>query len=217
MKKFPIRLYALILSSRLIRKRPWLIRRKRIKGKRILDVGCGPHARPQKINLDFIWQPAIDVCWSVERPLPFADNSLEGVFTEHCLEHVTFDACRQAIGEFFRILQPGGWVRIVVPDGNLFARRYVERTDGLTQERFPGEHTDAISGIYSPIMSVNRIFRDFGHRYISDYALLKELCERASFVDIEEASYRVGRFAPVLLDTEARSKQSVYVEARKPG
>lgn len=57
------------------------------------------------------WDSDVDI----SQPLPYADESVSFVFIEHCLEHVT---ARQGFGfmqEAFRILRPGGTLRICVP------------------------------------------------------------------------------------------------------
>lgn len=45
--------------------------------------------------------------------LPFDDDSFDLVICMHVLEHVPDD--RRAIGEFFRVLRPGGWAVLQVP------------------------------------------------------------------------------------------------------
>ena len=57
----------------------------------ILDVGCGPNANTQNINLDYEWRPGIDVCCDITKGLPFQNGYVAGVFTEHCIEHIRFD------------------------------------------------------------------------------------------------------------------------------
>ena len=42
------------------------------------------------------------------RAVELEDNSLRGIYSEHCLEHIPVEKCRDNLREFFRILQPGG-------------------------------------------------------------------------------------------------------------
>ncbi len=58
----------------------------------------------------------VDVVSDAER-LPFADNALDYVATSHVLEHLANPVC--ALIEWYRVVKPGGWIYLVVPD-----RRY---------------------------------------------------------------------------------------------
>ena len=61
------------------------------------NVGCGPNVKPGFINVDYDWRPGIDICCDITRSLPAADAQLGGIFTEHCLEHLSLAgaACRR--------------------------------------------------------------------------------------------------------------------------
>ncbi len=42
---------------------------------KLLNVGCGPNPRPEFINVDYLWNPNIDICWDIAKkpyPLPSA-------------------------------------------------------------------------------------------------------------------------------------------------
>jgi ubiquinone/menaquinone biosynthesis C-methylase UbiE len=51
----------------------------------------------------------------IRRPLRFADNSVEGIFSEHVLEHVSLLDGVFFLRECFRVLQPAGAMRLVCP------------------------------------------------------------------------------------------------------
>jgi SAM-dependent methyltransferase len=63
-----------------------------------------------------------DIC----RGLPLADNTVRGVYASHVLEHPAFDDFRMALQNTFRILEPGGIFRLIVPDLHERARRYIQ-------------------------------------------------------------------------------------------
>lgn len=102
-----------------------------------------------------------------------------------------------------------------MPDAELYGRRYVERLDGLTEERFPHDEVDGIHGIRTPAMSVNRIFTMWGHRFIYDYETLAKLLDYHGFVDVTRESFRSGRDPVLLNDDEFHVAESLYVEARR--
>jgi SAM-dependent methyltransferase len=63
-----------------------------------------------------------DIC----KGLPVADNSVQGIFASHVLEHLAYDDFNLALRNTFRILKPGGVFRLIVPDLEARARRYVQ-------------------------------------------------------------------------------------------
>ena len=131
------------------------VRRRRLRGKTYLDVGCGYNVHESSINLDFYWHPKLDICWDVTQGIPLPDHSLLGIFTEHCLEHILLENMDTVLTEFKRLLRPGGTIRIIVPDGELYTKTYVERQDGRTQPSFPYEFQDRHGSLYPRFMTTN--------------------------------------------------------------
>ena len=105
--------------------RAWPFRKSPRQGD-YLNIGAGPHAAPGFFNLDYDYHPGIDLFWDLAKPLPILSHSIGGIFSEHCLEHLPLEVARFALCEFHRVLLPGASVRISVPDGEIFARAYVE-------------------------------------------------------------------------------------------
>lgn len=50
--------------------------------------------------------------------LPFDDNSISFIYSEHVLEHFRFDIAVELLAESYRVLQPGAVIRTVVPDAD---------------------------------------------------------------------------------------------------
>jgi predicted SAM-dependent methyltransferase len=204
------------LIGSILRNRSFQAGLKRAAQTEYLNLGCGPNTRSDFINLDYSWHPSIDVCWDLTRGVPFASNSMQGIFTEHCLEHLTFAAVDQVLAECRRVLKPGGTLRIVVPDGQLYLTSYVRCIEGEKDIKLPYAEDDEYRGIYSPIMSVNRIFREFGHLFIFDFDAFRQLLTKNGFVNISKESFGAGRDQKLLLDSESRDIESLYVEASVP-
>jgi predicted SAM-dependent methyltransferase len=81
-----------------------------------LDVGCGNDKRFGYIGIDkenFGQEYILDVEKEV---LPFLDSSIDEIFCQHLLEHLTNPMF--AINEFWRVLKPGGELIIIVPHKN---------------------------------------------------------------------------------------------------
>ena len=201
--------------SYFIRNKTFHIRKSGIRNKAYLNVGSGENKHEQFINLDCLWQPGIDICWDITKGIPIGDGVIKGIFTEHCLEHIPFETIDFLFEEFRRILKPRGLVRIVVPDGELYIRKYIDYLDGLQDVELPYAERDVTNGFYHPIMSVNRIFRSLNHLFIYDFDCLQHLLKHHGFRNIERKSYMSSQDPHLLIDTEKRVVESLYVEASK--
>jgi len=190
--------------------------------KKLLNVGCGSNIVPEFINLDYAWRPGIDICWDITHPLPFPGDCLTGIFSEHCLEHVSYWDGVGVVLEFFRVLAAGGTVRLIVPDGGRYLDLYHRATLGEVVA-FPYIDTVGRADLeedsrirFTPMMAVNRIFRGYGHLFAYDFATLASLLEHAGFVDVQQAEYGRGRCPALLVDSTLRAPQSLYIEGTKP-
>jgi predicted SAM-dependent methyltransferase len=189
---------------------------RRFDGKRHLrlNVGSGLKTVPGFINLDYQWHPGLDICWDVTNGLLFRDNSASAIFSEHCLEHITRDECRCVLKECFRILEPSGVVRIVVPDAEVYIQCYNEWKE-KGDVTLPYESSPSSTIGYTPLMALNRVFREHGHKYCYDFYDIKQLLAEQGFRSIARASYLSGRRQDLLIDSADRMPESVYVEAEK--
>ena len=79
----------------------------------ILDLGCGENKRKGTIGVDIIKMPGVDVVCDLNKKLPFEDNSVDGIYASHLLEHL--DDFTKTMSEIWRVLKPGAWVEIWVP------------------------------------------------------------------------------------------------------
>lgn len=96
--------------------------RRRWTGDLYINVGSGKHPLPGFINIDVAREA--DLRWDVRRGLPFPDNSVAGIFSEHFLEHLTQGQGLYFLRECRRVLKPGGIVRIAMPDLDAIVDRY---------------------------------------------------------------------------------------------
>jgi SAM-dependent methyltransferase len=65
----------------------------------------------------------------IAKGLPLADASVRLLYCSHVLEHLTLTEMRQALHNCYRLLQPGGVFRFVLPDLEYLTREYVNSTD----------------------------------------------------------------------------------------
>ena len=103
------------------------------KTKKCLNIGSGPGwYHPEYITIDAVENknsPQSIIQDLVKNPkLPFDDNSFFGIYSSHCLEHLTEKDLNFSLAECKRILKPNGALRISVPNIRLFFEAY-EKND----------------------------------------------------------------------------------------
>jgi len=216
----PLTSYAKVQAALgyVIRNRSYQLRRRHVRECAYLDVGCGPNTHDAFINLDYLWHPKVDVCWDIARGIPFGDGSMQGIFSEHCLEHFPLPAGRRLLAEFRRILAPAGTLRIVVPDAGIYLRTYVRQVAGDLADVFPYQEQEAKDPLWTPVVSVNRVFYQdrespFGHRTMYDFQLLRQVLVAAGFGTVVQREFAQGADSRLLIDTPSRQVESLYVEA----
>lgn len=175
-----------------------------------LNVGCGPNVDENFCNIDYDWWPGVDACLDVTAGIPLQDEYAGGIFSEHMLEHVAFDAALAILEEFRRVLRKGGVLRIVMPDGELYLDEYQKGSNA----KIPYVDEDANRYPFlTRMISINRIFRGSGHLFIWDFETLREALLRSGFEVVEKCSFRKGRDNKLLLDSDVRAVESLYAEA----
>jgi predicted SAM-dependent methyltransferase len=183
-----------------------------------LHLGCGNNAMPGWVNLDCYppeAPPGIEiVVLDMRRELPCADGSAVALYSEHFLEHVPLDIVRRALlPECFRVLAPGGEIRIGVPDGEFYVRGYLSRL-GVEPDRDLSQ-----TGGMLPMMWINHVARSSQHKYLYDYETLEYLLAEAGFVDLRRGTANdstSSSFQGIDLTDEGREEATVYIEGRRP-
>lgn len=217
----PLTSYAKVqaLITLIARNNPVFINRRALGTLRYLDIGCGPTQYPEFYHLDFCWWPGIHACWDIRKGFPFLpDNHFSGIFSEHCLEHVSLSHAAKAIRECYRVLQPGGTLRISVPDGAIYFRNALDgQSAPLAETEWrDGGYANTV-GAYTPMMSVNRIMRFHGHQFIYDEQTLTLLFRAMGFVDMVRVQRGEGRDPVLWKDQAWRECETLTVEGTKPG
>lgn len=91
----------------------------------MLNIGCGKRTNPEWVNIDFRPLTRSVIRHDIREPLPFDDNLFDVVYHSHVLEHLTRAKANSLVSQCYRVLRPGGIIRIVVPDLEELARNYL--------------------------------------------------------------------------------------------
>lgn len=163
---------------------------------------------------------ALFAALDIGEPLPFADGSVDWVYAEHLIEHVSLSAGIGWLAEVRRILAPGGVLRLTTPDLAAYVDGY--RTGSQFFARHRGRMRAAGLGPPMPARRAfmfNQLFYLYGHRWLYDMDELAHALAAAGFdpASIERRSFRDGARADVAdLDRVLRNDESLYAEAVVP-
>ena len=156
---------------------------------------------------------------------PFRDSTFHYIFSEHMIEHIEYLKGFHMLRECFRILKPGGKIRVSTPDLYFLVELYKPEKTEL-QGRYISWVVDTFLphiGIQHDTFVINNFFRSWGHRFIYDFKTLNDA--RSWFINI--AHYRPGEsYDENLQGIEAHSKwipdefnrlETLVLEGSKPG
>lgn len=197
------------LASKVLPHRVMSLRRARqLRGLRLI-IGAGEiHDRQGWQTVDF--RSSADFQVDIRRGLPFGDASCKFLFSEHVFEHLDLDELKRVAAECFRVLEPGGVMRIVTPDLEKWAHAYVSKDTAFFDTFWPG--------ITSHATGINGIFYVPTHRFIHDFGSLSAELGGCGFSPVYRSAWRESRFPELNLDAEweHRRMESMYVEAVRP-
>lgn len=169
-----------------------------------MHLGSSTNRLKGWVNIDLL-RPGrrLDLYWDLRRGLPFPAGSAEAVFAEHLFEHLTYEQGVALMGECARVLQPGGVLRIGVPDLDRYVASYLGQDDLIDRVR-PGRPTRAIA--------FGEPFFLYGHRCMYDFETLERACLDAGFAAVEKSAHGEGRVVPSP-DSPSREAETLYADA----
>jgi predicted SAM-dependent methyltransferase len=146
----------------------------------------------------------------VRKRLPFPDSSVSCIYSSHTFEHFTYEESLAVARECFRVLRPGGILRIVVPDLGIMVRDYLADTaDPMASHRF-------VSRLLLTASVRDIVHAGAHHKQMFDARSLAHMLLVAGFAAPELSAFGSSRIAEIAkIELESRSSESLYVEATR--
>jgi len=148
---------------------------------------------------------------------PVNDNSIQFIAGSHFIEHLDLNHGIIFVKESFRVMKPGGVIRLSCPDLEVYARNYVSGNSSFFENELIVEWC-AFDQAKTPgeILAAKAYDSGGSHKWFYDLDSLKHILELAGFGDVKRCQRLEGR-TPDLNDIELaqRELETVYVEALK--
>jgi SAM-dependent methyltransferase len=168
--------------------------------------------------------------WDVTRGLPWKDETVEVIYASHFLDHLPRQQAEDFLREAYRVLIPGGILRLALSDLERKARQYLDEVHqarlgasswekGLPADNFLRSTLLGVEvrpSLTRPISFLRALLFRGGHLWMWDAPSLILLLRHIGFREVRECAFRESIIQEVsLLDLESRKDESFYVEAVK--
>jgi predicted SAM-dependent methyltransferase len=193
---------------------------------RKIQIGAQSNSIAGWLNLDLLPKSHEVVYMDATKTFPFPSGSIDYIYTEHMIEHISFSDAQFMIAECFRVLKPQGRIRVSTPNLAYIVSLYQSnKTDA--QKRYIEFSVDRYLKNSVPtqdVYVVNNFFRDWGHQFIHDYKSLEYLLTSSGFLQVKSCSVMESTDTHLQnleqhgkeITPEFNVMESVIVEAMKP-
>lgn len=178
--------------------------------KKYIQIGCGPNKFENFDNLDFysssfaFWKKNDYISHDLRYSLPFLNESYEGCFSEHTLEHLYFDEAQFLIKDIHRILKKGAIFRCTVPGLDLYIENFKKKKNEKYFQKFK-----------SPCDALRDLVHNWGHLSVWDKETLKRELYFAGFSEVKIRKFGEGGNKDLIKDNFHRKQQTIYLEGIK--
>jgi SAM-dependent methyltransferase len=157
----------------------------------------------------------------ITKGLPgISNDSCDGIFCSHVLEHLSLQDFRNALKNTYRILKPNGIFRCIVPDLELLARAYIKSLDSGQKDASIKFIQDTLLGVENRKKGlkglVTTVLGNAHHLWMWDQQSLFEELTKTGFKDIRSCSFNDSDDDTfVLVEDKTRFYNAIALEAIK--
>ena len=176
---------------------------------RMLQIGTADNNKPGWLNTDI--EPSIGQAYlDASKPFPLPDRSFKYVFSEQVIEHITYEQGLVMLKESYRILVPGGRVRLATPNLDRFIQLF-QQSKTPEMEGYITQKLLWHKWLQTPdpvCYILNQQLREFGHQFVYTPKLMRTSLEAAGFHNIKQMEADVSD-DPGMRNLEERGTSNV--------
>ena len=190
-----------------------------------LHIGCGSNILNGWLNTDLYSKDSQVNCLDATKPFSFNNDSFDYIYSEHMIEHITYIQGLQFLSECYRVLKPGGKIRIATPD-LVFLIDLYKNDKSILQKDYIKWSIDKFIGAvtnYEDTFVINNFMRAWGHTFIYDEKVLHNSLGMMGFNGITKCALNESADEQLrYLENETRMPpgflelESIIIEATKP-
>lgn len=124
-----------------------------------LHIGCGKRYLKGWVNTD-IKAGVADVVFDASKKFPYKNDSVDLIYCEHFIEHLTFPQGKSFFAESYRTLRKDGVIRVSTPNVKYVLKTYLEKGDCFW---------------------LNRAFYDWEHKFLYDTKTISDTMKIIGF------------------------------------
>lgn len=160
-----------------------------------LHLGCGWNVLPEWLNMDYSPRVREALYLDVRRPFFFPDETFDYVFSEHMIEHMSYNEGFNMLTECHRILKRGGRVRISTPNLSFLVKLCNNEKSSLQREYVKWSNSTFLEDAPedNEVFVINNFMRNWGHTFIYDERTLRTAMTMTGFINIARCGLQQSR------------------------
>jgi len=171
-----------------------------------VHLGCGSNILKGWTNVD-IKNRRADMEFDIRGTFPFENESVEMIFSEHLIEHLTQDEGIAFLKECHRVLISGGVIRTSTPNLEWVIQKYLENK--------LDEWKDCNWVPASRCRMLNEVMRQCRHKFVYDREELKDALREAGFSTLVNVGWRKSDYEELCNLEHRPDHHEAIVEAIK--
>lgn len=140
-----------------------------------LHIGCGDRYIPGFTHIDVRKLPHIDYVTSADKLDMIGDSTVDLIYCCHILEHFPRQQTNLALREWYRVLKPGGILRLAVPDFEKLVEVYLKTKD--------------LKLVLGSLVG-RQDYPENTHHMVFDFASLSEALQRVGFKNVHKYDWQ---------------------------
>jgi predicted SAM-dependent methyltransferase len=192
-----------------------------------LQLGAGSNLLKGWLNTDICPRSSESIYLDTTVSFPFDDCTFDYIFSEHHITTLSYNEGIFMLSECYRILKPGGRIRIAALNLEVLIGLYTSEKSGIQQQYIEWIIDKFLPEIkiYMESFVINNAFYNWEHKFIYDPPTLKNLMEKIGFIDVsfyspgesKDENFQGVEYHGKSVGNEAMNRfETMVLEAKRP-